>query len=63
MVKNRKGLIVNVSSFGGKMFLFNPVYGVGKAGCDKMARDCAKELKVMPQPVGYLSTLLYKRIK
>ena len=47
MSKKKQGLIVNVSSFGGKMYLFNPIYGVGKAGCDRMAQDCAKELKVL----------------
>jgi dehydrogenase/reductase SDR family protein 1 len=54
MTKNKKGLIVNVSSFGGKMFLFNPVYGIGKAGCDRMAADCAIELKVSFLPFHLL---------
>ena len=26
-------------------YLFNVAYGVGKAGCDRMAADCAHELK------------------
>jgi hypothetical protein len=54
MTKNKKGLIINVSSFGGKMFLFNPVYGIGKAGCDRMAADCAIELKVTFLPFRLL---------
>jgi dehydrogenase/reductase SDR family protein 1 len=45
MAKNKRGLIVNVSSWGGKAYLFNVAYGVGKAGCDRMAKDCAIELK------------------
>ena len=45
MVSRKSGLIVNVSSIGGLMYLFNVAYGVGKAGCDRMAHDCAQELK------------------
>lgn len=45
MVENKRGLIVNVSSIGGLRYLFNVAYGVGKAGCDRMAADCAIELK------------------
>jgi dehydrogenase/reductase SDR family protein 1 len=37
MTKNREGLIINVSSIGGMMYLFNVPYGVGKAACDRMA--------------------------
>jgi len=45
MVENRKGLIVNVSSIGGVAKFFDVAYGVGKAACDRMAADCAVELK------------------
>lgn len=45
MTANKQGLIVNVSSIGGRSYLFNVAYGVGKAGCDRMAADCAIELK------------------
>lgn len=45
MIENKQGLIVNVSSIGGLRYLFNVAYGVGKAGCDRMAADCAMELK------------------
>lgn len=45
MVPRKSGLIVNVSSVGGIMYLFNVAYGVGKAACDRMAADCAVELK------------------
>jgi len=45
MVPRKSGLIVNLSTIGGMVSLFNVAYGVGKAGQDKMAADCAKELK------------------
>ncbi|XP_071750016.1 dehydrogenase/reductase SDR family member 1 [Lepeophtheirus salmonis] len=45
MVENRTGLIVNISSGGGLKYLFNVPYGIGKAACDRMAADCAVELK------------------
>ena len=45
MVERKDGLIVNVSSSGGIRYLFNTAYGVGKAACDRMAADCAIELK------------------
>ena len=44
MVPRRKGLIINISSIGGKVSVYIPQYGVGKAGLDRMARDCAFEL-------------------
>jgi len=45
MTENKTGLIINVSSGGGLRYLFNVAYGVGKAACDRMAADCAIELK------------------
>jgi len=45
MVENKKGLIINVSSPGGLRYLFNVAYGVGKSGVDRMAADCAVELR------------------
>jgi len=45
MVEQKEGLIVNVSSIGGLTYLFNCAYGIGKAGCDRMAADLAMELK------------------
>jgi len=45
MVPRRRGLIVNVSSFGAKIYAVNVAYGVGKAGVDRMARDMGRELK------------------
>lgn len=45
MVSAGRGLIVNISSRGGREYVFNTAYGVGKAGVDRMARDMAHELK------------------
>jgi dehydrogenase/reductase SDR family protein 1 len=45
MVEQRSGLIVNISSFGAKVYAVNIPYGVGKAGVDRMSRDMARELK------------------
>ncbi|XP_054572452.1 dehydrogenase/reductase SDR family member 1 [Eptesicus fuscus] len=45
MVPAGRGLIVVISSIGGLQYLFNVPYGVGKAACDRMAADCAHELR------------------
>jgi dehydrogenase/reductase SDR family protein 1 len=45
MVKQKSGLIVNISSRGGREYVFSASYGVGKAGVDRMAQDFAIELK------------------
>ena len=45
MVSQSEGMIVNISSFGARCFIHTPIYGIGKAGVDKMAHDIAKELK------------------
>lgn len=45
MVPAGKGLIVIVSSPGGLQHMFNVPYGVGKAACDRLAADCAHELR------------------
>ena len=45
MVKQRGGLIVNISSRAGLGYVFSTSYGVGKAGVDRMAQDFAVELK------------------
>lgn len=44
MLRNRSGLIVNVSSSGAVTYAHNVVYGVGKAAVDKMTADMAVEL-------------------
>nr|XP_060609210.1 dehydrogenase/reductase SDR family member 1 [Anolis sagrei ordinatus] len=45
MVPAGKGLIVVISSPGGMRYMFDVPYGVGKAACDRMAADCAVELR------------------
>ena len=45
MVDQKRGLVVNVSSFGAKIQAVNVAYGVGKAGVDRMTRDMGRELK------------------
>lgn len=45
MVPRGTGFIVNVSSYGGLRYVFNPAYGVGKAAMDRMAADCGSELR------------------
>eukprot|EP01065_Artemidia_motanka_P052161 TRINITY_DN9346_c0_g1_i1.p1 TRINITY_DN9346_c0_g1~~TRINITY_DN9346_c0_g1_i1.p1 ORF type:complete len:392 (+),score=54.62 TRINITY_DN9346_c0_g1_i1:71-1246(+) len=41
----KKGIIINVSSFGGAQYIFDVAYGIGKAGMDRMAHDMAIELQ------------------
>ncbi|VDO49901.1 unnamed protein product [Schistosoma margrebowiei] len=41
----RPGLIVNITSIGGKIYLFNVSYGSGKAALDRMTHDMAYELR------------------
>lgn len=45
MVRQQSGLIVNISSRGGREYVYSASYGVGKAGVDRMAQDFAIELK------------------
>jgi dehydrogenase/reductase SDR family protein 1 len=45
MVRQGYGLIVNISSRGGREYVFSASYGVGKAGVDRMAADFAVELE------------------
>jgi len=45
MIKNKSGLMVQVSSFGGVQYLFDIGYGVGKAGLDRLTADMGAELK------------------
>ncbi|XP_072021055.1 dehydrogenase/reductase SDR family member 1-like [Amphiura filiformis] len=45
MVPAKQGLIVNVSSFGGLSRFATAAYCVGKSGCDRMAAECAIDLK------------------
>ena len=45
MVRQKSGLIVNISSRGGLGYVYSTSYGVGKAGVNRMAEDMAVELK------------------
>jgi len=45
MVKNKTGLMVQISSFGGVQYLFDVGYGVGKSALDRLTVDMAAELK------------------
>ncbi len=53
MVPVRRGFIVNISSFGAASYQVNVPYGVGKAGVDRLTRDCARDLK--PHGVAVVS--------
>ncbi len=55
MTERRSGLIVNVSSFGGGAYLGSVLYGIEKAGLDKMAHDMAVEL----EPFGVSAVSLW----
>lgn len=45
MVRQRKGLIVNVSTWSAQKHIANVPYGVSKAATDKMTHDMAHELR------------------
>jgi NAD(P)-dependent dehydrogenase (short-subunit alcohol dehydrogenase family) len=45
MVAQRRGLIVNISSWPAQKYIGNVAYGVSKAATDKMTADMATELK------------------
>lgn len=45
MVKQKSGLIVNISFYGGRRYFNNVSYGVIKAAIDKLSADTAHELK------------------
>lgn len=45
MVSQHEGLIVMISSAGGRCYMHGPAYGAGKAGIDKMAADMAVDLR------------------
>jgi NAD(P)-dependent dehydrogenase (short-subunit alcohol dehydrogenase family) len=55
------GLVVNTSSFGGRIYMHGPAYGAGKAAVDKMSHDMAIDFKpynvaVVPIWMGLLLT-------
>lgn len=45
MSQRKQGLICTISSWGGMSPIFGAAYGVGKAACDRLAAECALELK------------------
>jgi NAD(P)-dependent dehydrogenase (short-subunit alcohol dehydrogenase family) len=45
LLANGEGLIVNTSSFGGRIYMHGPAYGAGKAAVDKMAHDMAHDFR------------------
>lgn len=45
MVRQRRGLIVNVSYYAGASYHFNTAYGVAKAAVDRLSQDMAHELR------------------
>jgi len=53
LIANGEGLIVNTSSFGGRIYMHGPAYGMGKAGVDKMSHDMAHDFR--PYKVAVVS--------
>lgn len=44
MVKRKSGMIVTIASPAARAYIHSVIYGIGKAGKDKMTQDMAKEL-------------------
>jgi dehydrogenase/reductase SDR family protein 1 len=53
MLPQRKGLIVNISFWAAQKYVGNVIYGLAKAGTDKMTADMAHELR--PHGITVLS--------
>ena len=53
LLANGEGLVVNTSSFGGRIYMHGPAYGAGKAAVDKMAHDMAYDFR--PHAVSVVS--------
>ncbi len=53
LLANGEGLVVNTSSFGGRIYMHGPAYGAGKAAVDKMAHDMAIDFR--PYTVAVVS--------
>ncbi|MBN7796317.1 SDR family NAD(P)-dependent oxidoreductase [Parahaliea mediterranea] len=67
LLKSDAGLVVNTSSFGGRIYMHGPAYGAGKAAVDKMAHDMAVDFKphnvaVVSLWMGLLLTERTKRV-
>ncbi len=65
LLKSAAGLVVNTSSFGGRIYMHGPAYGAGKAAIDKMAHDMAVDFR--PRSVAvvalWMGLLLTERTK
>ncbi len=53
MIRQKEGLVVNVSFWAAQKHVANTIYGVAKAAKDKMTRDMAEELR--PHNVAVIS--------
>lgn len=53
MLKQKQGLIVNISFYASRKYYGNVIYGIAKAAVDKMSMDMAVELK--PHNIACLS--------
>ena len=53
LLANGEGLIINTSSFGGRIYMHGPAYGAGKAAVDKMSHDMAVDFR--PHNVAVIS--------
>lgn len=65
MVEQRRGLVVFTSASGAVHYVFDPAYGVHKAGMDKMAADMAvnfKDFGIASVSI-WMGTLLTERLK
>lgn len=67
LLANGEGLVVNTSSFGGRIYMHGPAYGAGKAGIDKMAHDMAVDFRphrvaVIALWMGLLATERTRRL-
>ena len=67
LLANGEGLVVNTSSYGGRIYMHGPAYGAGKAGIDKMAHDMAVDFRphrvaVIALWMGLLATERTRRV-
>jgi len=67
LLKAQRGLVVNTSSFGGRIYMHGPAYGAGKAAVDKMSHDMAVDFRpygvaVVSIWMGLLLTERSKRV-
>ncbi len=53
LLASQQALVVNTSSFGGRIYMHGPAYGAGKAAVDKMAHDMAVDFR--PHGVAVVS--------